>query len=312
MTVPSGMYRTCRTGRSLNVVIFTMEPSVKKRRLGQRPKAPPLPCENKTAGRASTPGRLSSTVQCVAKEASRNQSIAASTNARRPRIQASHLERSCPPCGSTSSYRNTVPNGVSRSISARSAGSLTPASEQLDQPDHLLVAIAHGWFDDKQIDVAVVVGISAGVGTEKNDPARVCRRHQPLYGRVETIGCRSPRGWCVCHTGILPPAASGSHAWRAAAAWRSKARHRRGQCRHEVDGELHPRHHPLADDSHEGHHHTLDRRSWHGPPTRPRVTGLSGARVPAQTSHATPPRGRLFRDPHPTGWVERFAPVGGR
>jgi hypothetical protein len=28
MTVPSGMNRTCRTGRSLKVVIFTVEPSV--------------------------------------------------------------------------------------------------------------------------------------------------------------------------------------------------------------------------------------------------------------------------------------------
>ena len=31
MTVPSGMNRTCRTGRSLKVVIFTVEPSVKKK-----------------------------------------------------------------------------------------------------------------------------------------------------------------------------------------------------------------------------------------------------------------------------------------
>jgi hypothetical protein len=31
MTVPSGMYRTCRTGRLLNVVIFTMGPSLKEK-----------------------------------------------------------------------------------------------------------------------------------------------------------------------------------------------------------------------------------------------------------------------------------------
>ena len=43
ITVPSGMYRTCRTGRSLNVVIFTMKPSVHKKRQRRHPKAPPLP-----------------------------------------------------------------------------------------------------------------------------------------------------------------------------------------------------------------------------------------------------------------------------
>jgi hypothetical protein len=31
MTVPSGMYRTCRTGRLLNVVIFTMGPSLREK-----------------------------------------------------------------------------------------------------------------------------------------------------------------------------------------------------------------------------------------------------------------------------------------
>ncbi len=72
------------------------------------------------------------------------------------------------------------------------------------EPDHLFVAIVHGWLDDQEIDVTVVIGIPAGMGTEQNDPARLCRRHQPLHGRAETIGCRSPWGWCVYHTGILP------------------------------------------------------------------------------------------------------------
>ena len=45
MTVPSSMYRTCRTGRSLNVAIFTMEPVVKKEGRGRHPKTPPLPYE---------------------------------------------------------------------------------------------------------------------------------------------------------------------------------------------------------------------------------------------------------------------------
>ena len=46
------------------------------------------------------------------------------------------------------------------------------------------------------------------------------------------------------------------HQWRLAlhrCRLAERARHRRGQCRHEVDGELQPRHHPLAVDSHEGH-----------------------------------------------------------
>jgi hypothetical protein len=35
MTVPSGMYRTCRTGRLLNVVIFTMGPSLREKEKGR-------------------------------------------------------------------------------------------------------------------------------------------------------------------------------------------------------------------------------------------------------------------------------------
>ena len=56
MTVPSGMYRTCRTGRSLNVVIFTIVPFVKKRRPGRHPKAPPLPYEHQMTSRTTTTG----------------------------------------------------------------------------------------------------------------------------------------------------------------------------------------------------------------------------------------------------------------
>ena len=35
MTVPSGMYRTCRTGRLLNVVIFTIGPSLREKEKGR-------------------------------------------------------------------------------------------------------------------------------------------------------------------------------------------------------------------------------------------------------------------------------------
>jgi hypothetical protein len=46
------MYRTCRTGRSLKVVIFTVEPSVKKRRQGRHPNgaAPAVMNTDRTAG----------------------------------------------------------------------------------------------------------------------------------------------------------------------------------------------------------------------------------------------------------------------
>jgi len=52
MTVPSGMNRTCRTGRSLKVVIFTVEPSVKKKKAGAAPNgaAPAVMNLDTTAG----------------------------------------------------------------------------------------------------------------------------------------------------------------------------------------------------------------------------------------------------------------------
>jgi hypothetical protein len=46
MTEPSGMYRTFRTGLSLNVVIFTMGPSVKKEGRGDARRH--RPCREKS------------------------------------------------------------------------------------------------------------------------------------------------------------------------------------------------------------------------------------------------------------------------
>jgi hypothetical protein len=31
------------------------------------------------------------------------------------------------------------------------------------EPDHLLIVIGHGWLDHEQINVAMVIGIAAGI-----------------------------------------------------------------------------------------------------------------------------------------------------
>jgi hypothetical protein len=60
MAVPSSIYRTCRTGWSLNVVIFTMEPFVEKKKAGAAPNgaAPAVSKQKRQSGFHARPAFL--------------------------------------------------------------------------------------------------------------------------------------------------------------------------------------------------------------------------------------------------------------
>ena len=75
----------------------------------------------------------------------------------------------------------------------------SPGLSQHSAPDPLAGggAVEGGQVNDQEIDVAVVIGFTTGMGAKQDNLQRLSCRHQPIHGVMQPLGRRCPR-W-LCH-----------------------------------------------------------------------------------------------------------------